>query len=864
MKRSGTLLRAAVVVCSLASGAASASNLGIQNYSGAGGNTCAACHNVTGTPVYNMALVGPSLVAANSVNAYTFNETWVSGTKALGGGFDLETTAGTFAVNPGEKLWDANSEITHSPNQTATAGNVSWSISWTAPATGTATMTICGLARYGKANAEVMSCPSKTVKVNTAPVAVDDTLTAGKSSAATLIDVLANDTNNDSSDSLSLVSVTTPNHGGTAAIASGKINYQPASGYIGTETFDYTLHDTLGVTDVGTVTVTVVDAVVPKFSASTDYVIGGGYDAGVVATDINRAGQLDIVVTNPGAGTITVFLNNTVAYANTPSFSSGVDFNVGSGPRSIAAGDFNKDGKVDLVTANRDDDTISVLMNTLTTTTTPSFATAVAFPALSGPLAVIVKDLNNDAKPDIAVLHNDTHVRVFINDTANLAAVPSFTVQGDIDTGASPFGFTAGNFLNNARNDLAIGNGGGDQNILVYRNQTTPASAPNFTDGYTFDAFSIVRALTNGDFNGDGKLDIAAVDEGATQIAILRNTAAAHATAASFAASQRFGLDNVNDNPAALVAGDFNGDGKVDLVAASGSSHLNVLTNVTPAAASTIAMLTPIPLPVTDDFAAAVASADINGDRQPDIVTAGGFTAPNYVSVLLNQSYCTVHLAAPFQSVTEGAATADIIVKRAGVGCGAESVQISTADISAKAGSDYTAVSQTLNWAAGDTSDRTVNVHILTDSLDENDEAFNVTLSNSSADQLPTPQPDTVTIQDANSPPTVFLDKTAQIVDEAPTGQFRVVYVMLSAASGKTVTVSYTRAGSAVYNTDYTMAQGSPVTFTPGQTQKAVRFDIVNDAAHEAEENVTLNLFGPVNATLGSPIAYELKIKASD
>jgi hypothetical protein len=869
MNKSGTALRAAVYLCSLASSTAFASNAGIQNYSGAGGMTCAGCHNVTGTPVYNIALVGPSLVAANSVNAYTFNETWVSGTKALGGGFDLETTAGTFTLGTGEKLWDANSELTHSPNQPAVAGNMSWPISWTAPAAGSATMTVCGLARYGKANPEVMACPSKTVTVNTAPVAADDALTVGKNSGSTLIDVLANDSNADSSDTHTLMSVTTPSNGGSAIIASGKVDYHPAAGYIGTETFTYTVQDSLGLSDTATVTVTVVNSVLIRLSSPADFVIGGGYDAGVTVADINRDGKPDIVASNSSSDSVTVFLNNTAPFAVTPAFLAGVNVTLGgSGPRSVAAGDFNKDGAVDLVTANRDTDDVSVLMNTTVAgSSTPTFSGTV-FPTGTGPLFVLARDLDADGKVDIAVLHNGETVRVMLNDTVNLASAPSFTLQDDVATGASPFGFTIGNFLNNARNDMAIGNSGSALNVLVYRNQTVAGGMPSFTNGTNFDSgnFGIIRALASGDLNGDGKVDIVAVDEGHVTVGVLRNTAVAHAAAPSFAAKQDFALGANTDNPGSVLVQDLNGDGKPEIVAASGpyGPYLSVLTNATPAAATSFSMLSPLTFDINDDFAGAVASADFNGDKQPDLVTVGGFTAPNYASVLLNQTYCTLRLAAATASVTEGTASIAITVKRAGVGCPAGSVLVSTHNSTAAAGSDYTALSQTLNWALGDVADKIANVTITNDTLDEDNETFTVGLSASTADLIPTATPETVTIKDNDNPPTVFLDKTAQIVDEAPTGQFRVVYVMLSGASGKTVTVPYARAGSAAITTDYTVTQPSPVVFSPGQTQKAVRFDIVNDAAHEGEENVTLTLGAPTNATLGSPTAYELKIKASD
>jgi len=92
--------------------------------------------------------------------------------------------------------------------------------------------------------------------VSDAPISVDDTYLTSRAAASGTIDVLSNDTDGDG-DTLTLQSVTSPNHGGTAAISGNKINYTPPTDYSGTETFDYTIQDTDGTTATATVTVTI-------------------------------------------------------------------------------------------------------------------------------------------------------------------------------------------------------------------------------------------------------------------------------------------------------------------------------------------------------------------------------------------------------------------------------------------------------------------------------------------------------------------------------------------------------------------------------------------------------------------------------
>ena len=93
--------------------------------------------------------------------------------------------------------------------------------------------------------------------VNDDPVAIDDTATVDEDSGATLIAVLANDTDVDTGDTLSLDSVTTPDNGGSAVIAGDQVQYTPAADFVGTETFGYTISDAAGRPASATVTVTV-------------------------------------------------------------------------------------------------------------------------------------------------------------------------------------------------------------------------------------------------------------------------------------------------------------------------------------------------------------------------------------------------------------------------------------------------------------------------------------------------------------------------------------------------------------------------------------------------------------------------------
>jgi hypothetical protein len=95
-----------------------------------------------------------------------------------------------------------------------------------------------------------------------------------------------------------------------------------------------------------------------SFGAKTDFATGGG-PFSVAAGDFNGDGKLDLAVANFFSDTVSIFLGT-----GTGSFGPKTDFGTGSHSFSVAVGDFNRDGKLDLAVVNIDSDTVSILLNT--------------------------------------------------------------------------------------------------------------------------------------------------------------------------------------------------------------------------------------------------------------------------------------------------------------------------------------------------------------------------------------------------------------------------------------------------------------------------------------------------------------------
>ncbi len=611
-------------------------------------------------------------------------------------------------------------------------------------------------------------------------------------------------------------------------------------------------------------------------SFATQQTFATGNDCRSVAmADVNGDGRPDLVLANGGSATVSVLRNMTAPGASTASFATQQTFATGNGPMSVALGDVNGDGKPDLVTANYFSNTVSVLLNTTVlgaATITPDFPQR-ATPAVgSGPVSVAVGDLNGDGKPDLVVANRDgATASVLLNTTAPGATAPSFATQQTFATGTGPQSVAVADLNGDGRPDLVVANYAGGVSTLSVLLNTAAAGAttPSFATQQTFATGAHPDSVAVADVNGDGRPDLVVANYGAATVSVLLNTAAPGATTPSFATQQTFAAGSV---PFSVAVADVNGDGRPDLVVANyGAATVSVLLNTAAPGATTASFATQQTFPTgTGPFAVTV--ADVNGDGRPDLVVANYGAAT--VSVLLNTTApgaTTPSFASPQtfaagigprgpRSVAVGDVNGDgkpdlvvadmndntALVLRNTTAPGATAASFATQQTFAT-GNEPTSV------AVGD-----VNGDGRPDLLLANNGTGTVSvLVNTPVTILGNLATGTITESDTQGTPTVQFSVAGESVDEA--GDFSIT-VTLSAASASSVSVPFTLGGTAVAGTDYSGVTASPLVIAAGSTSGTITGTLLDDGAPDAVKTLTFTLGTPTGATLGTPATNTLTI----
>lgn len=297
----------------------------------------------------------------------------------------------------------------------------------------------------------------------------------------------------------------------------------------------------------------------------------GVFTSGILIADFNQDGIPDIAAMSQGDGTdgpVAIFLGN-----GDGTFQDPVVNNLGIFPVAIVAGDFDRDGVLDIATIDYFAASVYISLGNGDGT----FRAPVPYAVGSGPFSIASADFNNDTFTDLAVVNDDTStVSVLLGNGDG-----TFQTQKIYRTGFQVEFVATGDLNGDGKQDIVVAN---------YADATAGVLLGNGDGTFQLQVAYSVSGFASGlgiaDLDGDGHLDIAVSCNGPARVDVLYNMGDG-----TFGPSKSFKVGVPTSFQ--LTIGDLNGDGAPDIISEDITSSISVLTNGTTATA----ILTDIAVP---------------------------------------------------------------------------------------------------------------------------------------------------------------------------------------------------------------------------------------------------------------------------
>jgi hypothetical protein len=313
----------------------------------------------------------------------------------------------------------------------------------------------------------------------------------------------------------------------------------------------------------------------------------GNNPVDLALADLNQDGHLDVITANQDSNTLSVLLG-----LGNGEFAPGVEYGVGTMPSRVQLADLDNDGDLDVVATNFGENTLSILLGD----GTGQFSLGQTLGDV-GPSAAL-GDLDGDGDLDIADLGSGDDLSIRLNQGNGTFATP---LLQDLSNNLNELLIADFNddgigdlvTLDESENQVAIWLGQGDGTFAV--STTLNSNQP------------VAAAL--GDLDGDGDIDLA--DLGSGEVSIYLNSGNGNLTEVNHY--------NVDQGSESMSLGDVNGDGHLDLVTLNPSRN-----QVTSWLGDGNGNFTSTPILPLDGVLTALALGDLDGDGQDDILVTDG------------------------------------------------------------------------------------------------------------------------------------------------------------------------------------------------------------------------------------------------
>jgi hypothetical protein len=249
---------------------------------------------------------------------------------------------------------------------------------------------------------------------------------------------------------------------------------------------------------------------------------------------------------------------------------------LGQSPGAIAVGDFTGNGRLDVAVADAGSSTVTVLLNGGNGGFSP--APGSPFQGCRVPTAIATADFNHDGELDLAVAC-ENGIYIFLgNGDGTFTAAPG----SPLDPGLDFFGLAVGDFNGDGNLDLAATNFGGEIDVFLGAGDGTFTPAPSSPIQVNPFAGKLT-GIAAADFNGDGRLDLAAVTVGVERLVVFLGNGDGTFTQIPNPVPALDQLDQMFDqiDGWAVQVGDFLANGKLDIAAMEQDAQGGHLTKLT-------------------------------------------------------------------------------------------------------------------------------------------------------------------------------------------------------------------------------------------------------------------------------------------